>query len=369
MCSKDFMEPTLIFVQLATLRGGELNRVIGTSKTKSHHNSNSLHSLVMINLRIVFEMEVQDTLDMNKTRVTTFLLLGFQISQIFKIGLFILFLVIYILTLHWNLLIIVLVSKVPSLKSPMYFFLTQLSLSDIFLTTTIAPKMLHVIINGGSTISFTGCITQFYFYCVFSAVECLLLTVMSYDRYLAICLPLHYVSIMVLRLRLQLVLWSWVLALIVSFIFASLLFNLEFCGPKIDHYFCDLAPMLTLSCTDPTFVEIADFIFGIPYILVPFLYILYTYISIFITILGISSTISKQKAFSTCSSHLIVVSTYYMTLITIYMMPSKGQSFNVNKVLSLLYTIGTPFFNPIIYSLRNQDIKKVLLKYVSCSLS
>ncbi|KAM8972584.1 olfactory receptor 10A7-like [Pelodytes ibericus] len=311
----------------------------------------------------------QDTVEMNQTIVTEFLLLGFQNLHINNIVLFILFLVIYILTLDWNLLIIILVSRVPSLKSPMYFFLTQLSVSDIFLTTTITPNMLHVIINGGSTIFVTGCITQFYFYCVFSAAECLLLTMMSYDRYLAICNPLHYSSIMHHRLCLQLVIWSWVLACIVAFILASLMFILEFCGPHIiDHYFCDLAPILKLSCTETTFVEIADVIFGIPYVLAPFLFILYTYISIFITIFGIPSTVSKQKAFSTCSSHLIVVSTYYGTMITIYMLPSKGQ-FNVNKVLSLLYTMGTPFFNPIIYSLRNQEIRKAVIKYASCSLN
>ncbi|KAM8972641.1 olfactory receptor 6B1-like [Pelodytes ibericus] len=191
---------------------------------------------------------------------------------------------------------------------------------------------------------------------------------MSYDRYLAICHPLSYITVMNLSLCLQLVIWTWILAFMLLLLIVFLLFNLEFCGPNIiDHYFCDLAPILKLSCTDPTFVELADFIIGIPFVVVPFFFILSTYILIFITIFRISSTIAKQKAFSTCSSHLNVVSTYYGTLITIYMMPSKGQSFNVNKVISLLYTIGTPFFNPIIYSLRNLEIRKALMRYASWS--
>ncbi|KAM8972642.1 olfactory receptor 1E16-like [Pelodytes ibericus] len=190
---------------------------------------------------------------------------------------------------------------------------------------------------------------------------------MSYDRYLAICHPLSYITIMDLRLSLQLVIWSWLLAfMLLIFFIIVLLFNLEFCGPQIiDHYFCDLSPILKLSCTDPNFVEIADFIIAIPFVVVPFFFILSTYILIFITIFRISSTIAKQKAFSTCSSHLNVVSTYYWTIISIYMMPSKGQSFNVNKVISLLYTTGTPFFNPIIYSLRNLEIRKALEKFPS----
>ncbi|KAM8972582.1 olfactory receptor 6B1-like [Pelodytes ibericus] len=188
---------------------------------------------------------------------------------------------------------------------------------------------------------------------------------MSYDRYLAICNPLHYIAIMDIRLCLQLVIWSWLTSLMVMLVIVFLLFNLEFCGPHIiDHYFCDLAPILKLSCTDPTFVELADIILAIPFVVVPFFFILATYILIFITIFRISSTIAKQKAFSTCSSHLNVVSTYYGTIIIIYLMPSQSHSFNVNKVLSLLYTTGTPFLNPIIYSFRNLEIRKALMKYI-----
>ncbi|XP_053320021.1 olfactory receptor 6C4-like [Spea bombifrons] len=271
------------------------------------------------------------------------------------------FLLIYILTLVGNLLIIVLVLKVQSLKSPMYFFLTQLSLSDILLTTDITPYMLHLIINGGSTISITGCLTQYFFYCVSGTAECFLLAVMSYDRYLAICWPLHYTSIMNLRLQLQLILCSWLVAFMIILFALSLMCNLQFCSHVIDHYFCDLAPILELFCSDHTFLDITFFMTAIIVTLIPFLFIVFTYISIFMTIFRLSSHTKKQKAFSTCGSHLTVVSIYYGTLITIYMVPTKGQSFNVNKVISLLYTLGTPFCNPIIYSLRNQDIKTAMM--------
>uniref|UniRef100_A0A8C5M1C7 Olfactory receptor n=1 Tax=Leptobrachium leishanense TaxID=445787 RepID=A0A8C5M1C7_9ANUR len=290
---------------------------------------------------------------------TEFLFIGFQNVQLLNPVLFVFFLTIYILTLFGNLLIIVLVAKVPSLKSPMYFFLTQLSLSDILLTTNIVPKMLHVVINGGSTISVAECITQFYFYGVSAAAESLLLTVMSYDRYLAICKPLHYTSIMYFGLCVQLALLCWFSSYILMLCIVYLISNLIFCGPTmIDHYFCDVEPILDLSCSDHSMIDLSYFIQAILFALIPFCFILFSYISIFITIFQIPSTSGKQKAFSTCSAHLIVVSTYYGTLITIYMVPTKGgQSHEANKVISLLYTVGIPFSNPFIYSLRNQDIK------------
>uniref|UniRef100_A0A8C5M7W9 Olfactory receptor n=1 Tax=Leptobrachium leishanense TaxID=445787 RepID=A0A8C5M7W9_9ANUR len=299
--------------------------------------------------------------EMNQTEVTEFKLLGLQNIPIIRPVLFIFIIPIYILTLFGNLFIIALVVKVPSLNSPMYFFLTQLSLSDILLTTTITPNLLHVIIHEGSMITVTGCITQFYFYGFSEGTECLLLTVMSYDRYLAICKPLHYISIMDLKLQLLLVLLCWVLSCTVVLFVVYLLCNLRFCGPHvIDHYFCDLKPIVALSCSNHTIIDISLFIAVILFVLFPFSYLLFSYISIFITISQISSTDGKQKAFSTCSSHLIVVTMYYGSIAIIYMIPSKGQSYNVNKVILLLYTMGTPLFNPIIYSLRNQEIKNAV---------
>ncbi|XP_053319976.1 olfactory receptor 1C1-like, partial [Spea bombifrons] len=279
----------------------------------------------------------------------------------------VLFLVIYILTLVGNLLIIMLVAKSQSLQSPMYFFLSQVSVCDLLLTSSITPNMLHVIINGGSTISVTGCITQFYFYGFSIAAECLLLTVMSYDRYLAICKPLHYISIMDLKRQIHLSVGSWLLAFLDLLITMIFVVELKFCGPSVvDHYFCDLAPLLDLSCSDNTILKILEIAVAFLFALLPFVFIIFTYISIFTTIFGIPSTSDRLRAFSTCSSHLIVVSIYYGTLLAVYMTPSQGRSLNVNKLISLLNTTGAPFLNPIIYSLRNRDIKKALRKFLFC---
>ncbi|XP_075434071.1 olfactory receptor 1E16-like [Ascaphus truei] len=297
----------------------------------------------------------------NQTIVTEFLLLGFQTLHSFKNLLFTVFLVIYIMTISSNLLIITLVSTSHQLHSPMYFFLAQLSLSDILLTTVIVPNMLRLIWGEGGTMSVAGCISQLHFFASCGAAESLLLTVMSYDRYLAICHPLRYTTIMNFKLRLQLVIWSWLL----GFMFILLLIlptsQLQFCDSNvIDHIFCDFAPLVKHSCSDISFLEIEIFVLSIALALLPFVFIIVTYVCIFLTILRIPSTTGRQKAFSTCSSHIFVVCTYYGTVITIYAFPSRGHSFNFNKVLSLLYTVVTPFFNPIIYSLRNQEIEAAL---------
>ncbi|XP_075433833.1 olfactory receptor 5G29-like [Ascaphus truei] len=270
------------------------------------------------------------------------------------------------MTLTGNLLIIVLVSSSHKLHSPMYFFLSHLSLCDILITATIVPNMLHGILEEGATISFNGCITQFYIFCVSSATECLLLTVMSYDRYLAICHPLRYTSIMDIRLQYHLVFWSWFLGFTLTLFIVTQLGMLPFCGPNtIDHVFCDIVPLLELSCIDSSFLKLEDVVVSIPLTFFSFIFIIVTYVSIFLTILRIPSTSGRQKAFSTCSSHLTVVSLYYVTLITIYQVPSTGHSINFNKVLSLLYIVLTPLFNPIIYSLRSQDIRAAFKKLIS----
>ncbi|XP_075433829.1 olfactory receptor 11L1-like [Ascaphus truei] len=295
----------------------------------------------------------------NETEVTAFLLLGFNSLQNIKFLLFCLSLTIYIVTISGNVLIISLVSTSHHLHSPMYFFLSHLSLSDLLLTTNVVPNMLHVIIGNGSTISVNGCISQLYFFGVSTVIECFLLTVMSYDRYLAICNPLRYTSIMDLKLQLHLVIWPWLLGFLISLITVITVRSLKFCGPNvINHFFCDLAPLLKLSCSDTTTVEIELLVLSIPIIPLPFVFILGTYVCIFLTIIKIPSSIGRQKAFSTCSSHLIVVGTYYGTLITLYVVPSDGHLSNINKMLSLLYTVVTPLCNPIIYSLRNQELRK-----------
>ncbi|XP_075433914.1 olfactory receptor 11A1-like [Ascaphus truei] len=247
----------------------------------------------------------------------------------------------------------------------MYVFLGHLSLSDILLITNIVPKMLQVILEEGATIPLASCLMQFFINSVSVTAECFLLTVMSYDRYMAICNPLHYSSVMDARLCYTLAILCWFLGFMLSLIVTCMLCEIQLCGPNvIDHFYCEYGPLLELSCSDTSIVEIVGFVLAIPVIVFPFVFILLTYVYISLTILRIPSTNGKHKAFSTCSSHLAVVCVYYGTLIAKYIVPSRGKLQKINKVLSLLYTLVTPLFNPIIYSLRNQEIRAALRRCI-----
>ncbi|KAM4691773.1 olfactory receptor 11A1-like [Rhinophrynus dorsalis] len=299
----------------------------------------------------------------NQTRVTEFLLLGFGNLHKFNILFFIVFLIIFLFTLTGNLLIIVLISISQHLHSPMYFFLTNLSVCDIIVTTNTVPNMLCAILLGSKRMTYLGCITQLCFFSGTTITECLLLSAMSYDRYLAVCYPLHYVSIMDFRCFTHLSVWPWLLGFTINLFGVVPISNFQFCnGNVIDHFYCDISPLQSLSCSDTSFVKLIVFVFAIPIFVFPCGLIIGTYSYIFLTILKIPSTTGKQKAFSTCSSHLIVVSAFYGTLITKYMVPSQGHSLLINKIISLLHTVFTPLINPIIYSFRNQDIRTALTK-------
>ncbi|KAM3924548.1 olfactory receptor 11H4-like [Leptodactylus fuscus] len=303
-------------------------------------------------------MERSDT---NRTIVTSFFLVGFQGSQLLRNLLFLLFFILYNLTLCGNLLIITLVSSSKILHTPMYFFISQLSISDILLTTNIVPNLLHILLNNGAAITFVGCFIQFYFFASSETSECFLLTVMSYDRYVAICNPLRYTSIMTNTFCIKSVSICWLLGFSISFVTTITPSKLYFCGPDIiDHVFCDLVPLLELACSDTTFVLLEINGLGAPIILTSTIIIVVSYTSIVRAVLRISSSTGRQKAFSTCSSHLIVVSIFYGSMFIVYVVPTKGQSSTVSKILPLLYTVFTPLINPIIYSLRNKDIKKVI---------
>ncbi|XP_040274860.1 olfactory receptor 488-like [Bufo bufo] len=296
----------------------------------------------------------------NSSTVTEILLLGFQNLQSLKICFFLLLLIIFCVTVCVNLLIILLVSSSRSLHSPMYFFLTQLSFTDILLTFTIVPSTLQTVLNEGRSLSLIGCVTQFYCYSASESFECLLLSVMSYDRYQAICNPLHYTSVMDLTFCIKVVLLCWVMVFAVILTVAITMSHLLFCGPNIiDHFFCDFDPIIELSCSDTFFMKLEDMLFAVPIVVFPFIVILVSYVYIIITILKIPSVTGRQKTFSTCSSHLAVVSLYYGSLIMIYLLPNKK---GVKKTLSLFYTVVTPLLNPIIYSLSNRDIKQAFKK-------
>ncbi|XP_069818878.1 olfactory receptor 6B9-like [Dendropsophus ebraccatus] len=295
----------------------------------------------------------------NMTAVTEFILLGFQVSRNIRILMFSLLIVIYWFTIFMNLLIITLVSTSKILHTPMYFFISQLSISDIFLSADIVPNMLHILQYYRGAITFIGCMTQIYFFGISEASECLLLAVMSYDRYVAICNPLRYSSIMTSTYCVILSIISWLAAFCIILFLIFTVLKLNFCGPNIiNHFFCDTVYLLELSCSDLYYVQIEIYFLSLPIILFPITIIIFSYTRIIVIILRIPSSTGRQKAFSTCSSHLIVVSIFYWTLFGVYVLPTRGQSSTMSKILSLLYTVFTPLINPIIYSLKNKDIKK-----------
>ncbi|XP_075715798.1 olfactory receptor 5AP2-like [Rhinoderma darwinii] len=301
----------------------------------------------------------------NVTDVIEFFLLGFQGDPQLRILLFCLLFVLFFFTVCGNLLIITLVSTSKNLHTPMYFFISQLSINDILLPANIVPNLFYILMNNGGTITFIGCMTQFLFFGSSEAFECLLLTVMSYDRYVAICNPLRYTSIMTSGYCVRLVAISWLVSFSCAIGDTLTVSRLKFCGPNIiDHLFCDLIPLREMSCSDTFLLNLQMYLIGVPLVIFPTVIIVISYVNIVRAILRIPSNISRQKAFSTCSSHLTVVSIFFLTLFSIYDLPTSEQISNMNKITSLLYTVFTPLFNPIIYSLRNKDIKKAILENI-----
>ncbi|KAM9296881.1 olfactory receptor 6B9-like [Gastrophryne carolinensis] len=299
----------------------------------------------------------------NYSKVTEFVLLGFGNHCIYNIVFFLIFLIIFIITILGNLLIIFLVLVNPLIQSPMYYFLCHLSCSDLLIEANIVPNMLSAVLLGGKRMTVLGCIIQFYIFSGTTITECFLLSVMSYDRYLAICNPLRYSRIMDVRFRVNISVLPWLLGFTMNISGVVPISQFDFCANNIiDHFFCDVLPLQKLSCSDTSFVDLEFLAFSIPFFVLPCGFITVTYAYIFHTIIRIPSTTGKQKAFSTCSSHLMVVGIFYGTLIAKYMIPYKGYSLLINKIVSLLHTVFTPLFNPIIYSLRNQDIKAALRK-------
>nr|XP_016851284.1 PREDICTED: olfactory receptor 10A7-like [Anolis carolinensis] len=302
----------------------------------------------------------------NQTATGCFILLGFGDLPELQTLLLLTFLIIYIITMAGNFLLIMLVVVDFRLQTSMYFFLGNLSCLEICYTSTILPRLLFSLWTGDRSISVNGCLVQYYFFGVLASTECYLLAVMSYDRYLAICTPLHYTSLMNSRLCFWLIIGSWMSGLLSNTIIVSLEMQLSFCGPyEIEHFFCDLAPVLKLSCSNIHMVELVTFILASMDTLGPFLLTLISYILIINNIFKIHSKVMRQKAFSTCSSHLIVVTLFFGSLISVYIVPKTNTLKRLHQIFSLFYTVLTPMANPLIYSLRNKEVKQAVYRCIS----
>uniref|UniRef100_A0A8D0L789 Olfactory receptor n=1 Tax=Sphenodon punctatus TaxID=8508 RepID=A0A8D0L789_SPHPU len=296
----------------------------------------------------------------NQTRLV-FILLGFQSIRTVELLLCTIFLFTYALTLTGNLTIITLVLVDHRLRSPMYFLLGNLSFLELMITSAVVPKMLVNTLSGNRNISFGGCLTQSFFYFLLGSTEFFVLAAMSFDRYLAICYPLRYTTIMNSQACLRLILGSWAGGFLIILVPSIDTARLPFCGPNIiNHFFCDSAPLLSLSCADTQLAELVDFATSSVLLLGSLLLTVVSYVYIIIAVLRIPSAQGRQKAFSTCFSHITVVTLYYGSSIFIYVRPAKESVLDFNKVGTVLNTMVTPMLNPFIYSLRNQKVKESL---------
>ncbi|KAM3921503.1 olfactory receptor 5V1-like [Leptodactylus fuscus] len=296
----------------------------------------------------------------NQSYFCEFILLGFSDGQIL---LSFVILVIYTMILLGNLTILSVIKIDKNLQTPMYFFLSYLSILDICYSTVTLPAMLVNAITGNRRISFNRCFTQLYFFVSLGGSECLLLAAMAYDRYVAICNPLHYAVIMNKRFCSYLVGGSWFSGFLNSVLHTLMTSKLTFCGTRfVNHFFCDVPPMLNAACTDTHTSQLLLYIVSVFLGMTPFVFVIVSYVQIISTILKIPSSTGRQKAFSTCSSHLIVVTVFYVTANFNYIGPAPGDSFDIVRLSSVLYSVLTPLFNPVIYCLRNQEVRRALEK-------
>ncbi|KAM9120693.1 olfactory receptor 13G1-like [Pangshura tecta] len=301
----------------------------------------------------------------NQSSVTEFILVGLSSLPEYQMFLFVLFTFIYMVALTGNLLIIITITTSTRLHTPMYFLLINLSLINLLSISVSIPKMLHNLLEHKKTIAFLGCITQIYLFTWTLGSEVLVLAAMAFDRYVAVCHPLHYTIIMRKEVCVELIAGVWIAGVINSAVNTGFVLQLSFCDSNIiNHFFCELPTVLKLSCSDisrnETLAFLADIVFGMGSCVVT----LMSYYFILRTILKIRSTEGKKKAFSTCSSHLIVVIFYYSTAIYTYIYPSSAYSPDRDKVITVLYSVITPALNPIIYSLRNKEVKEALRKLI-----
>ncbi|XP_069089348.1 olfactory receptor 1C1-like [Pleurodeles waltl] len=299
----------------------------------------------------------------NSTNVYQFILMGLSTNKNMQMLLAAVFIMIYISTLAANLLIIIVIRINLHLRTPMYFLLSNLSLLDLCTSSVTVPRMLVGLLLGRKTISFRGCFTQLFFFISFTCAEIFLLSVMSYDRYVAICQPLHYFVTMNKRFCTQLAIYSWSGGYLYSLFHTLLASRLSFCSSNvINHFFCDLPPLFNISCTDIFINILMVFITGGLLGLFSLLVAFTSYSYIISSVLQIRSTEGKYRAFSTCGSHLSVVIIFYGTLTFMYLRNTSSYELEKDRVVSIIYAVITPLLNPLIYSLRNRDIKTALKK-------
>ncbi|XP_040859218.1 olfactory receptor 10R2-like [Ochotona curzoniae] len=301
----------------------------------------------------------------NSSSVTEFLLLGFSSLGDMQLVLFVVFLCLYLIILSGNATIISVIRLDHSLHTPMYFFLGVLSTSEIFYTLVILPKMLINLFSVLRTLSFVNCATQMFFFLGFAVTNCLLLGVMGYDRYAAICQPLHYPVLMSWRVCGQLTVTCAASGFLISLVGTTLVFSLPFCSSnEINHYFCDISPVIRLACAETYIRELVIFTCGVLVLVVPFIFICISYGFIVRTILKIPSAEGRRKAFSTCASHLIVVIVHYGCASFVYLRPSAKYISGKDRLVTVTYTIITPLLNPMVYSLRNRDVQVAIKKVI-----
>ncbi|KAM4828076.1 olfactory receptor 8A1 [Thomomys bottae] len=304
----------------------------------------------------------------NRSAAAEFILGGLTHRPELQAPLFLLFLGIYVITMVGNVGMITLIGLSRQLHTPMYFFLSNLSFVDLCYSSVITPKMLVNFVSNRNVISYVGCMSQLYFFLVFVIAECYMLTVMAYDRYVAICHPLLYNIIMSHTLCCLLVALVYTMGLIGSTIETGLMLNLHYCEVFISHYFCDILPLMKLSCSSTYDVEMAVFFLAGFNIIVTGLIVLVSYAFILSSILHISSTEGRAKAFSTCSSHFVAVGMFYGSTAFMYLKPSTASSLAQENVASVFYTTVIPMLNPLIYSLRNKEVKVALHKTLGRNL-
>nr|XP_012623586.2 olfactory receptor 2A14-like [Microcebus murinus]XP_020145274.1 olfactory receptor 2A14-like [Microcebus murinus] len=297
----------------------------------------------------------------NQTWITEVTLLGFQVGPVLEFFLFGLFSLFYTLTLLGNGVILGIICLESKLHTPMYFFLSHLAILDMSYASNNVPKMLANLLNQKRTIAFVPCIMQTFLYLVFAATECLILVVMSYDRYVAICHPLHYTVIMSWRVCLVLAVTSWVFSFLLALVHLVLILRLPFCGPhEVNHFFCEILSVLKLACADTRLNQVVIFAACVFILVGPLCLVLVSYSRILLAILSIQAGEGRRKAFSTCSSHLCVVGLFFGSAIVMYMAPKSRHPEEQQKVLSLFYSLFNPMLNPLIYSLRNAEVKGAL---------